>query len=210
MNRTDSSPGPFDQLQQVTTVILMFQAVFLFAQLFSDGPYSSNMTAILAATIVLSVANRRLFADPQGRHATFYLMLWRYGALALLGVLTLLVAVRAYAPDAVPNGAPTLIAMLVSAVIALKGAVLGKLKPGGVIGLRLPWTCRSRLAWEKAHRLMGRILFFGGLAGLVAAPFVPALATLFGIAALILISVTSGAITSWRVWRNDPERQVAR
>lgn len=104
---------------------------------------------------------------------------------------------------------PTLIAMLVPAVIALKGAVLGKLKPSGVLGLRLSWTRQSRLAWEKAHRLMGRVLFFGGLICLVAAPFVPFLATLVGIAALVLIGVTAGTIKSWRVWQNDPERNIA-
>jgi uncharacterized membrane protein len=56
---------------------------------------------------------------------------------------------------------------------------------------------------------MGRILFFGGLIGLVAAPFVPVLATFVGIAALILIGVVAGAFKSWRVWQHDPERSIA-
>jgi uncharacterized membrane protein len=98
--------------------------------------------------------------------------------------------------------------MLFAAVIALKGALLGKLKPGGVLGLRLRWTRQSRLAWEQSHRLMGRILFFGGMAVLVVAPFVPAVGIMAGIAGLILVSVTAGMIKSWRVWRSDPERLV--
>jgi len=209
MSQTDSPSGPFNQLQQATMVVLLFQAVFVLAQLFNDGPHSGAMAGILAATIALSAVNRRLFTESQGRHTTFYVTLWRYGTLTLLGALTVVVALRAYAPEAMPNGVPTLIAMLVPAVIALKGAALGKLKPSRFIGLRLPWTCQSRLAWEMAHRLMGRILFFGGLIGLGAAPFVPVPAIFVGIGLLVLIGVTAGAIESWRVWRNDPERRIA-
>lgn len=209
MKETVGPTGPYDSLMQVTTVILLFQAVFLLAQLFNDAPYSSAMTGMLAATVALAAVNRRLLTDPQGRHATGYVMVWRYGALALVAVLSALVALRTYAPQAVPDGTPTVIAMLLSAVIALKGALLGKLKPGGVLGLRLPWTCRSRLAWEKAHRLMGRVLFTGGLAGLLAAPFVSFVAVFVGIAVVILIGVTAGAFESWHVWRNDPDRITA-
>jgi uncharacterized membrane protein len=202
--------GPYDQLTQVTTVILSFQAVFLLAQLFNDAPHSNAMTGIFAATVALAAVNRRLLTDAQGRHARSYVIAWRYGALALVAVFSALVALRTYAPQAVPDGTPTVIAMLLSAVIALKGALLGKLKPGGVLGMRMPWTCRSRLAWEKAHRLMGRILFAGGLIGLVVAPFVSFVAVFVAIAVVVLISVTSGAIESWLVWRNDPERNIAR
>ena len=210
MNKTGFVPEPYQQLQQLTTVVLLFQAVFLLAQLFNDGPHANSMVAIFAATIVLSATNRRLFADPHGRHAGFYVALLRYGVLTLLGVLTVLVALRAYAPDAVPNGTPTLIAMLLATVIALKGALLGKLRPGGVLGLRLPWTRRSRLAWEKAHRLMGRILFFGGSITLVASPFVHYAVAFMAISGIVIVGVTAAAIESWRVWRNDPERMISR
>jgi uncharacterized membrane protein len=210
MSQTVSLPRPYHQLQKITTVVLLFQAVFVFAQLFNDRPQSNGMVGILVATIVMAATNRRLFADPQGRHANFYLTLLRYGVLTVLGALSLLVALDAYAPDAVPNGMPTLTAMLLATVIALKGAMLGKLRPGGVLGLRLPWTCRSRLAWEKAHRLMGRILFFGGLIALVASPFVHFAATFVAIGGIVIVGVTAAAIESWRVWRNDPEREISR
>jgi len=210
MKETITPPGPYSQLAQVTTVILLFQAVFLLAQLFNDAPYSGSMTGILAATVVLAGVNRRLITDAQGRQASGYVIAWRYGALAVVAVLSALIALRTYAPRAVPDGTPTVVAMLLSALIALKGAALGKLKPGGVLGLRLPWTCQSRLAWEMAHRLMGRILFFGGLICLLATPFVSFVTVFVGLGSLILISVTSGAIESWQVWRNDPDRKIAR
>jgi hypothetical protein len=206
MSQAGSTSDAFNLLRQATTVLLLFQGVFLLTQIFSAGASSGGMSAILGATLLQLGFARRLSADPPEGRATAYVVLWRYGALTLLAVITLVQAFDTYAPDAVPNGLPTLIAMLISALIALKGAVLGKLKPNRVVGLRLRWTRQSRLAWDLAHRLMGRILFFGGLIGLVAAPFVPMLATFAGIALVVLIGITSGTIKSWRVWQRDPER----
>lgn len=94
MNQADSPSASFNLLQQTTTVVLLFQAVFLLAQLFNDGGNSSAMTGILAATILQFALIRRLSTDPQGRHATFYVTLWRYGALTLLGVITVLIAIN--------------------------------------------------------------------------------------------------------------------
>jgi uncharacterized membrane protein len=209
MNDHAAPFGPYHSLMQVTTVILLFQAAFLLAQLFNDSPHSNSMTGVLVATIALAAVNRRLLTSSQGQHARGYVLAWRYGALAFIAVVSALVALRTYAPEAVPDGTPTVIAMLLSAMIALKGALLGKLKPGGILGLRLPWTCQSRLAWEKAHRLMGRILFFGGLIGLIAAPFVSFVVDFAVIGGIVLVSVASGTIESWLVWRSDPARQVA-
>jgi uncharacterized membrane protein len=206
MNQAGSPSAPFTVLLQATTVLVLFQAVFVLARLFNDDENSGGMTAILVATVMQFALTRRLSVDPQGRHAGAYVAVWRYAALALLGVLTAMVAFDAYAPAAMPKQVPTSVAMLVPAVIALKGAVLGKLKPGGVLGLRTRWTRQSRLAWELAHRLMGRILFVGGLIGVAAAPFIPVLATFAGISALVLIAMTAGTIKSWRVWKSDPER----
>lgn len=199
-------PGPDRLLMQATVVLLVFQTVFLAAQELDDARFSSAMVGVLAATLAFSAVNRRLFANPQGRHAGRYVAAWRYTVLAFLGVLSVVIALRAYAPDAA-KGTPIVIAMLLSAMIGLKGALLGKLKPGGVLGLRLPWTCRSRLAWERAHRLMGRVLFFGGVLGLLTAPFVPFAVTVLGIATVVSIGVAAGAIESWLVWRTDPERR---
>lgn len=206
MNQSDNQPGSYTLLMQATTVLLLFQAVFMLAQLFDDAPYSGSMTGILAATLVLSTVNRRLSSDSQGNHAIGYVTAWRYGVLTFLGVVSIVIALRAYAPQAAPSGMPTLIAMLLSAVIALKGALFGKLRPGGILGLRVRWTCQSRLAWEQAHRLTGRILFFGGLIGLVSAPFVPIVTSFAVIAGVVLIGVTAGLLKSWQVWRKDPER----
>jgi len=206
MNETVQSPAPYNALAQATTVILLFQAAILFAQLFDDSPYSGAMTGLLAATVALAAVNRRLAVSSQGRHATGYVIAWRYAVLALLGVLSAVVALRIYLPEAQATGLPSVLAMLFASVIALKGALFGKLKPGGVLGLRVKWTLQSRLAWEQAHRAMGRILFVGGLIGIVVAPFVPFGAAFAWIFVVIVLGVATGLITGRRVWRADPEQ----
>ena len=86
------------------------------------------------------------------------------------------------------------------------GAYLGKVAPNPLIGVRTPWTFASRLAWDKSNRLMGRLFVWGGLAGIVAAPFAPQPAGLQMLAAGLLAAAGLAVFESWRVWRDDPDR----
>jgi uncharacterized membrane protein len=86
------------------------------------------------------------------------------------------------------------------------GAFLGKVPQNPLVGVRTYWSLSSRLAWEKSNRLGGRLLFWFGVAGLLAAPFAPEPR---GFQALILAAALTAALCvfeSWRVWRFDPER----
>jgi len=102
---------------------------------------------------------------------------------------------------------PLTIAWLMFVVV---GALVGKAAPNAFIGVRVYWTLRSRLAWDKANRLLGRIFFFGGLIGLLAMPFIDLDHDFVLVMAWLLIVVVGGGvlaiIESWRVWRTDPER----
>ena len=102
---------------------------------------------------------------------------------------------------------PLTIAWLMFVII---GAFVGKSAPNAFVGVRVYWTLRSRLAWDKANRLLGRIFFFGGLVGLLAMPFVDLDHDFVFVMAWLLIVTIGGAgvsiIESWRVWRTDPER----
>ena len=155
----------------------------------------------VAATIVMSATNRRVFADPQGRHANLYVTLLRYGVLTLLGAITVLVALRAYAPDAVPNrnADPDRHAPdhrdCVERCDARKVETRWRARIAAALDVSKP----PRLG--KAHRLMGRVLFFGGLIALVASPFVHYAATFVAIGGIVIVGVTAAAIESWRVWR---------
>jgi uncharacterized membrane protein len=72
--------------------------------------------------------------------------------------------------------------------------------------LRVPWTRQSRLAWDRGHRALGRILFWGGLAGLAMSLVVAPLTSTTLWATTVALAVTTALIESWRAWRLDPAR----
>jgi len=91
-------------------------------------------------------------------------------------------------------------------IFIILGTIMGKAAPNPWMGIRTRWTHHSRLAWDKANRLMGRILFVGGIAGLLLVPILDRAATI----SLFFVVVFGGGlwavVESWRVWRRDPER----
>ncbi|WP_297800591.1 SdpI family protein [uncultured Brevundimonas sp.] len=102
---------------------------------------------------------------------------------------------------------PSITSAFISGVSLLCGAMMGKVGPNPFIGVKTPWAYRSRLAWDKANRLAARLLFWFGLAGLIATPFAPQPQLLSIVVGAMLISAAWATFESWRVWRNDPEAQ---
>ena len=96
---------------------------------------------------------------------------------------------------------------LISLVLLLAGAFLGRVGPNPFVGVRTPWAYKSRLAWDRSNRLAGRLFFVIGLAGLLTAPFAPRPLGLYAILAAIGLAAVWSIIESWRVWRADPDRQ---
>lgn len=189
-------------LEKAAIVILLFQALLIVTHLREPDRFSPETVGPLAATIVFLAQHRRQAAASRGRRVGGWILAWRLGALALLAAITLVVALDRY--SLVPDVAPHLLSMMLWALIALKGAAVGKLKPGP-LGLRVPWTLKSRLAWDKAHRALGRVLFAGGLLGLAASPFAPFLVSVSVLAGLITTAVAIALYESWRTFRIDPD-----
>lgn len=96
---------------------------------------------------------------------------------------------------------------LIGGVCLVTGAVLGRVAPNVAVGVRTPWTFKSRLAWEKSNRLAGRLMFWIGLASLVAVPFAPQPIGFWVAFAALMLAALAAVVESWRVWRTDPERQ---
>lgn len=94
-----------------------------------------------------------------------------------------------------------------SLILILIGAFLGRVGPNPFVGLRTPWTYKSRLAWDRSNRLAGRLLFLLGLIGVAAAFVAPEPAGLVVLLGGVMAAVVWAVIESWRVWRSDPDRQ---
>jgi uncharacterized membrane protein len=206
MNSTRESP--WSLLHFGLLVLLALQAALIAARVLSSGADAllGAPLGVMAATLVLAASNRRLAADPHIRALTGWLVALR-GVVALVlvvatGALIFDRYVSATAPDEFGRG----VCALLWLVLTIKGALVGKLKPNGVIGLRVPWTLESRLAWDKAHRTLGRALFWVGLAGLASSLSIPATISMPLIIAAIVSALTLALIEARSAWRSDPER----
>lgn len=94
-----------------------------------------------------------------------------------------------------------------STLFLLVGAVLGRVGPNPIAGVRTPWSYKSRLAWDRSNRLAGRLFFLIGLAGIATAPIAPQPLGFQLLIGAVLVAALLSAIESWRVWRTDPDRQ---
>lgn len=91
-------------------------------------------------------------------------------------------------------------------VVLTTGAFVGKAAPNPFVGVRTFWALRSRLAWDRSNRLLGRLWFWLGLAALVAVPIAPQPLGALILAGLMIASALAAVFESWRVWRSDPDR----
>jgi uncharacterized membrane protein len=98
--------------------------------------------------------------------------------------------------------------VLLGLILAVTGAFLGRVAPNPLIGVRTPWSFKSRLAWDRSNRLAGRLLFWLGLLALVAAPWSPQPVGLIAMTVVLVIACAWPVFESWRVWRTDPDRQA--
>ena len=96
---------------------------------------------------------------------------------------------------------------LTGLLLTIVGSGLGRVAPNPLIGVRTPWSFKSRLAWDRSNRLAGRLFFWLGLALMFSAPIAPQPLGAISMTALILIAALWSIIESWRVWRTDPDRQ---
>ena len=94
-------------------------------------------------------------------------------------------------------------------IMLATGVFLGKTGPNPFVGVRTFWSLRSRLALDRSNRLLGRLWFWLGLAGLAAAPLAPEPLGTMALIILIMGTVAAAVVESWRVWRSDPDRAVS-
>lgn len=141
--------------------------------------------------------------DPVRRKA---LRSGQYVSVAIVGAVAAFIGWSSLGPSAASGITSLSVGMtFMGAVFVTLGAIIGRVGPNAFIGVRTPWAFKSRLAWDKSNRLAGRLMFWSGLAGLIASPFSP---QPFGLVALTVVVMLMAALSvyeSWRVWKNDPE-----
>lgn len=96
----------------------------------------------------------------------------------------------------------------ISFMMLVLGASVGKVAPNRWVGVRTHWNFRSRLAWDKSNRLIGRIYFWAGLAGILILPFVPQPVGIHLVTLALIGGALAAVFESWRVWRTDPDRRA--
>jgi uncharacterized membrane protein len=171
-----------------------------------DGPPKGALFMMMVTALFAS-AQRRLASASIGRGAAAWMTASRTAVLAIFVLVSLLVVFRDLFTPSARNIGITGVSATLWAAIALKGAAAGKFRPGGMLGLRVYWTTHSRLAWERAHRVLGRVLFWAGLAGLATSFVIPMFVSLALWAATVALAVLLALFESRRSWRDDPDRR---
>lgn len=105
------------------------------------------------------------------------------------------------------DSCPAVMTGALSLILLVVGTFLGRVAPNPLIGVRTPWSYKSRLAWDRSNRLAGRLFCLVGLAGLIAAPIAPPPYGVTGLTAAVIVVAGLSIFESWRVWRADPDRQ---
>lgn len=207
----DNTPSNRDFLEKASFALIALQLA-VFAKMWMDlglDRATDDFPVLVMCTALFAASQRKLAARPPNRGAGRWLFASRAAALAMLTFGTLTIGYYRLVPGAAP--APELAASCLFAlmwvIITLKGAGIGKLKPGSAMGLCVPWTKQSRLAWDRAHRTLGRVLFWGGLIGLATSLVVNPLVTVALWFITVALAVSTALFESWRTWRIDPERR---
>jgi uncharacterized membrane protein len=179
------------------------------ADRFGDPREAAALASAMALLSLVGTAGMRRLSrrrdDPDSSG------LWAAGPI-FLGVTSMvcaLMASLAFGLVSADETASIAVMACVGAMLFVAGNYLGKVGPNALVGVRTPWTFASRLSWDKANRLAGRLFFWFGLLAFATAPIVPQPAGLQAtIAATVAIALVA-IVESWRVWRVDPERRSA-
>ncbi len=170
-------------------------------------PGLSIFTSLILA-VGLKVDPRRKNIQRSGRA---YLGIW-LGTLALMTLVTGLVCYSMLKGASTPNASleslPNIIVGLISLLLLIMGNYLPKTRSNWFFGIRTPWTLSSEEAWEKTHRITGRLFMVLGLLGLVSVFIMPLTWQLPIMIGGSLAITGFSLIYSYLVWRDASDRQT--
>jgi len=88
------------------------------------------------------------------------------------------------------------------------GALIGRVPPNAFIGVRTPWTLASRLAWDRANRLLGRLFLLTGCVALASTAASSILATTLVLAGGGLVAALWSVFEGWHSWRAEKDKKA--
>ena len=95
----------------------------------------------------------------------------------------------------------------VGLLFAALGNVMTTLRSNYMVGVRTPWTLTSELAWDKTHRLVGRLWVAGGLALFLISLIGHGELLLAAVVAFVIVTLVIAVVYSYLVWRTDPDKR---
>ena len=155
------------------------------------------LTLLLAVLPVLEPRRTNLEASRK-----LYFAGW-YGSILLLLVLHTLIVLTAIG---VLVNVPRVAVGAVALLLLVLGNFLGKSRSTFFVGVRLPWTLSSELAWSKSNRLAGLGFIATGFATLIALFSVNTKIATLVMTAGLLFSVAVAAVASYFYWKHDDNK----
>jgi uncharacterized membrane protein len=81
------------------------------------------------------------------------------------------------------------------------GNYLPKTRPSYMFGVRTPWTLSSDMAWEKTHRVAGRLFIIAGVLGFIGAFVWSGIWLALQLSALVFAAAIISVVYSYFAWR---------
>ncbi|WP_080239953.1 SdpI family protein [Spirosoma rigui] len=126
------------------------------------------------------------------------------GMLACTLCWVIYVAVHSVGPRLSVN----VLLVLISLLLAGMGNYLTTVKPNYFVGFRTPWTLHSDTVWRQTHQLGGRMLFGGGLLGVLLILLVPAPYQMGTLMAIVLVTTISPLVYSYVYFRREKAQRI--
>lgn len=98
---------------------------------------------------------------------------------------------------------PRLTGLVVGVILMGVGNLLPKAQPSRWVGVRTPWTFKSKESWYKSQRAGGWVMTLSGLAFVVTALLTSSGTVLFVVVAATLLAFSGLLLYSYLVWRGD-------
>jgi len=159
-------------------------------------------TACYVLFVLLPRLDRRRAADD--RFATVYAILRFVMLVVMAGVYGLMLL----GLHRVEFQVGPLVLVLVGISLVALGASMPRFESRGLVGVRTPWTLSGQRSWKKTHDAVGRVFVVMGLLLIAASLARPTMAFWIVIGGILIMTVGL-VVYSYRVWRDDPERDAS-